>query len=103
MKYKAIIETDEFEDFEFYEDGNGKYIQGIDAGAVNSEWIALYFTECKQESVLDKIKTEIEKQEKWLFQARLTAYNVDIALNAIKAVIAESEVEEKYGQAKICK
>lgn len=41
--------------------------------------------------VLDKIRAEIEKQEKWLFQQRLTAYNVDIALNAIKAVIAESE------------
>ena len=60
MKYKAIIETDDFEDFEFFEDGNGKYIRGIDAGAVNNEWIAVYFTECKQENVLDKIRAEIE-------------------------------------------
>ena len=61
MKYKTIIETDDFEYFEFFEDGNGKYIRGIDAGAVNNEWIALYFTECKQESILDKINAEIQK------------------------------------------
>lgn len=63
MKYKAIIDTDDFEDFEFYEDGNGKYIHGIDAGSVNGEWIALYFIECKQEPIepiLNKIKAEIE-------------------------------------------
>ena len=59
MKYKAIIETDDFEDFEFFEDGNGKYIRGIDAGAVNNEWIVVYFTECKQESILDKVRAEI--------------------------------------------
>ena len=44
--------------------------------------------------VLDKIRAEIERQEKWLWQAGYTAYNVDIALNAIKAVIAESEDKE---------
>lgn len=49
MKYKTVIETDDFEDFKFFEDGNGKYIHGIDAGAENNEWIALYFTECEQE------------------------------------------------------
>ena len=63
MKYKAIIETDDFEDFEFFEDGNGKYIRGIDAGAVNNEWIVVYFTECKQEPVLDKMRAEIIKYE----------------------------------------
>ena len=41
--------------------------------------------------VLDKIRDEIEKQDKWLAQAGYTAYNVDIALNSIKRVIAESE------------
>jgi len=44
--------------------------------------------------VLDKIRAEIDRQEKWLLQAGYTAYNVDIAFDAIKAVIAESEVEE---------
>lgn len=61
MKYKAIIETDEIDDFEFYEDANGKFIRGIDAGAVDNEWILLYFTECEQEDVLDKIRDEIEE------------------------------------------
>lgn len=59
MKYKAVIETDDFEDFQFFEDGSGKYIRGIDAGAVNNEWIPLYFTECEQEPALDKIRNEV--------------------------------------------
>ena len=41
--------------------------------------------------VLDKIRAEINRQEKWLLQAGYTAYNVDIAFDAIKAVLAESE------------
>lgn len=45
----------------------------------------------EQEPILDKIRTEIEKQEKWLLQAGYTAYNVDIAFDAIKAVMTESE------------
>ena len=48
----------------------------------------------ERDELLDKIKAEIEKQEKWLLQAGYTAYNVDIAFDAIKAVIAESEGEE---------
>ena len=42
-------------------------------------------------NVIDKIKAEIEKQDKWLAQAGYNAYNVDIAFNSIKRVIAESE------------
>lgn len=41
--------------------------------------------------VLDKIRVEIDKQAKWLLQAGYTTYNVDIALDAIKAIVAESE------------
>ena len=41
--------------------------------------------------VLDKIRDEIEKQDKWLSQAGYNAYNVNIAFNSIKRVIAESE------------
>ena len=41
--------------------------------------------------VLDKIRAEIDRQQKWLLQAGYTAYNVDIALDAIKAVVAEKE------------
>ena len=53
----AIIETDDFEDFEFFEDGIGKYMVGKDAGAAAiGGWIPLYFTECEQEP--DKKKTD---------------------------------------------
>jgi len=41
--------------------------------------------------VLDKIRAEIDRQEKWLLQAGYTAYNVDIAFDAIKSVVVESE------------
>ena len=43
------------------------------------------------DDVLDKIRAEIDRQQKWLLRAGYTAYNVDIALDAIKAVVAESE------------
>lgn len=94
MRYKAIIETDDFDDFEFFEDGNGKYIHGIDAGAVNNEWIALYFTECEQEPVLDRIRAEIwdlqygDEEKSMTDENRADAYN-----NAISQAI---EIIDKY-------
>lgn len=39
--------------------------------------------------VLDKIRAEIDRQEKWLMDAGHTAYNVDIAFSAIKSAVAE--------------
>lgn len=39
--------------------------------------------------VLDQIRAEIDRQEKWLLQAGYTTYNVDIAFDAIKSIIAE--------------
>lgn len=47
----------------------------------------------EQEPVLDKIKAEIERQEKWLLQAGCTAYNVDIAFDAIKSAVGRGDVE----------
>ena len=47
-----------------------------------------------QEPNLNKIRAEIDRQEKWLLQAGYTAYNIDIAFDSIKNVIAESEDEE---------
>lgn len=41
--------------------------------------------------VLDKIKVEIDRQEKWLMDAGYNAYNVDIAFNSIRSVVKESE------------
>ena len=46
------------------------------------------------DAVIDKIRTEIETQEKWLLQAGYNAYNVDIAFSSIKSVLAESEDKE---------
>ena len=43
------------------------------------------------EDVLEQIRSEIDRQGKWLLQAGCTAYNVDIAFDAIKSVVAESE------------
>lgn len=48
----------------------------------------------QQEPILDKIRTEIDTQDKWLAQAGYNAYNVDIAFNRIKRVVAESEEKE---------
>ena len=41
--------------------------------------------------VLDKIKAEIEAQEKWLAEAGYNAYNVSVAFNAIKRALGRSE------------
>lgn len=43
--------------------------------------------------VLDKIRAEIDRQEKWLLQAGCTAYNVDIAFDAIKSAVGRGDVE----------
>ena len=45
--------------------------------------------------ILDKIKTEIEKQEKWLLQAGYNQYNVDIAFHSIKAIKSALEESEE--------
>ena len=43
------------------------------------------------QNIIEQIRAEIDRQEKWLLQAGYTAYNVDIAFDTIKAVLAESE------------
>ena len=48
----------------------------------------------EHEDVLDEIRAEVDRQQKWLLQAGYTAYNVDIALDAIKSVVVESEDKE---------
>ncbi len=45
----------------------------------------------EQEPVLDKLRAEIERQERWLMDTGYNACSVDIAFDAIKSVIAESE------------
>lgn len=64
------------------------------------DWINTYTDEgvTPADDVLDNIREEIERQEKWLMVAGYNQYNVDIALNAIKLEVdkykAESDVEE---------
>ena len=43
--------------------------------------------------VLDKIRTEIERQERWLMDAGYNQYNVDIALDAIKLEVDKHKAE----------
>lgn len=50
--------------------------------------------EHNKNGVLDKIKAEIDRQEKWLMSAGCNAYNVDMAFNSIKSVLPESEDKE---------
>lgn len=49
------------------------------------------YTKNEVMTMLTELRAEIEKQEKWLLQAGYTAYNVDIAFDAIKAAIVERE------------
>ena len=48
-----------------------------------------------QEPVLDKIRAEIEQQEKWLMDAGYNQYNVDIALNSIKFAVDKNKAESE--------
>ena len=47
--------------------------------------------ECGKMRKDNKIRAEIDRQKNWLLRAGYNTYNVDIAFDAIKAVIAESE------------
>ena len=46
-----------------------------------------------EREVLDKIRAEIERQEKWLMDAGYNQYNVDIALDTIKSVVDKYRAE----------
>ena len=109
MKYIAVLDTDEIKDFEFFEDGAGKYLRAIDANAKNGEWIYLPFKPLEQEPfinkpcvssgvcehdknvVLDKIRAEIETWHK-----EGTNWS-DIRLMEIENIIDKYKAEsEKY-------
>ena len=49
----------------------------------------------EQEPILDKIRAEIEQQERWLMYAGYNAYNVDIAFSSIKLVIDKYKVKSE--------
>ena len=62
MKYIAVLDTDEIEDFAFFEDGKEKYLHGIDANSVNGEWIYLPFKPLEQEPRWISVKERLPKQ-----------------------------------------
>ena len=41
----------------------------------------------KEDSYLDKVRVELENQEKWLAEAGYNAYNVSIAFNSIRLAL----------------
>ncbi len=49
-----------------------------------------------QESILDKIIAEIERQEKWLMNAGYNTYNVDIAFSSIKSALQKARMNNEY-------
>ena len=69
-------------------------INYLRSSGFSSEQIKEIVKALEQEPILDKIRAEINRQEKWLLQAGYTAYNVDIAFDTIKALLAESENKE---------
>lgn len=60
---------------------------------INKPCVSEKACEHDKQMVLDKIKAEIERQEKWLLQAGCTAYNVDIAFDAIKSAVGRNDKE----------
>lgn len=46
-------------------------------------------------SILDKVRAEIERQEKWLDCAGYNAYNIDIVFNAIKLALTRANMSEE--------
>ena len=58
---------------------------------INKPCISSGVCEHDKNKVLDKIRAEIERQERWLMDTGYNACSVDIAFDAIKSVIAESE------------
>ena len=75
---------------EYLEEMKEKYIEG--EGYERHplpEWYALdkAIEALEQDSIFDKIKAEVEEQEKWLAEAGYNAYNVDIAFESVKRAL----------------
>lgn len=62
MKYIAILDTDEFKDFKFFEDADGKYLAVKDAGAKSDEWLPLHFETLASCEDSVKHSTELTKK-----------------------------------------
>ena len=114
MKYIAILDTDEFKDFKFFEDADGKYLAVKDANSESNEWLPLHFEaldisvrqlivegaplEKHDAELLDKIRDEIEELDRYYDNDYFSAnncpmYKCDEVLQIIDKYKAKSKVE----------
>ena len=63
---------------------------------LNKEDLQLIIEALEKKNLLSKIRTEIERQEKWLLQAGYNSYNVNIALDAIKSTLTDWRVKHEH-------
>jgi hypothetical protein len=90
MKYIAVLDTDEIEDFAFFQDGKEKYVHGIDANSVNGEWIYLPFKPLEQEPKIipvAEIKYDEDKLKELVDKAVLTVTPQEPILDKLRSEI----------------
>lgn len=95
MKYIAVLDTDDYEDFGFFEDGKEKYLHGIDANSVNGEWIYLPFKPLEQDPVLDKVRAEIKDWQTDIHDNEYDADKYDFVFERIFEIIDEYKAENE--------
>lgn len=112
MKYITILDTDDYIDFEFFEDGNGKYLHAVDANAMNGEWVYLPFKPLEQEYsdkqryVVKGINNDkIEFVDKYSVRAfnryiKFIKNNKNVVLDKIRAEI--NKIYEREGSSFDC-
>lgn len=60
---------------------------------LDKEDLKLIIEALEKKNLLNKIRAEIDRQEKWLLQAGCNIHNVDIALDVIKSTLTAWEVK----------
>lgn len=92
MKYIAILDTDEYEDFDFFKDENGEYLRALDAGAVNGEWIYLPFKPLAQESRKDNMQPDSCENHTAIPIEEIEKAKEEISKSCYKACITDDGV-----------
>lgn len=85
--------------FDHIKKDNDEWSKGYDAGMEDAISVIKSMpsvtpqlsSELEKNSKLEKIRVEIERQERWLMDTGYNACSVDIAFDAIKSVVAEME------------
>ena len=88
----TLIDGDRIITAQLYDEQHEEYIE---KKMSIIEYVNAYTDEgvTEADNVLHKIRAEIDRQQKWLFHAGCTAYNVDIAFDAIKSAVGSGDVE----------